>query len=161
VAPFEDVMGELDSPMFILTCHPPGGRPAGCLVGFATQTSIDPPRFLVCVSERNHTHAAARRSDVLAVHLVPRQAGEIAALFGGETEDDLDKFSRCAWHPGRHDAPILEDCPNWFIGRVRERLELGDHTGFLLEPVAAHHQPGHRGLGLQRAAEEIEPGHPA
>jgi flavin reductase (DIM6/NTAB) family NADH-FMN oxidoreductase RutF len=158
---FAALMGELDSPMFILTCRPPGERPSGCLVGFASQCSIEPDRFLACVSRVNHTCPAARRSPALAVHLVPREAESLAELFGGETGDDVDKFSRCAWRAGPADAPILEGCPNWFVGRVHAGIDLGDHVGFLLDPVAASHRPGHVGLGLQRAAARIEPGHPA
>jgi flavin reductase (DIM6/NTAB) family NADH-FMN oxidoreductase RutF len=158
---FEAVMGELDSPMFLVTCHPPGRDPAGCLVGFASQCSIDPPRFLACISRANQTADAARASTVLAVHLLPRSAEPLAGLFGGQTGDETDKFSRCAWHPGPKGAPILDECPNWFVGNVCDRLDLGDHVGLVLEPVAAAHRPDHDALGLIRAAETIEPGHPA
>ena len=44
---FGALTSALDYPMFIVTVAPDGGR-AGCLVGFATQCSIDPVRFLVC-----------------------------------------------------------------------------------------------------------------
>ncbi len=37
---------EIDYPMFIVTAAA-GGRRAGCLVGFTTQCSIHPPRFLI------------------------------------------------------------------------------------------------------------------
>ena len=46
---FNALASELDYPMFVVTTAA-GGAPAGCLVGFATQCSIDPPRFLVCLS---------------------------------------------------------------------------------------------------------------
>ena len=36
----------LDYPMYVATVRV-GEHRAGCLVGFATQASIDPPRFLV------------------------------------------------------------------------------------------------------------------
>ncbi len=159
---FAAVMGELDPPTFIVTAQPPGSPPAGCLVGFAAQCSIDPPRFLACLSPANRTHRAAAAATVLGVHLIPRAAADLARLFGGESDADAegDKFSRCAWHPGPHAVPILDRCPNWFVGRIADRLELGDHVGFLLVPIAASHRAGHRGFGLQAAA-RIEPGQPA
>jgi flavin reductase (DIM6/NTAB) family NADH-FMN oxidoreductase RutF len=160
VAGFDALMGELDPPMFVVTCHPPGGRPAGCLIGFATQCSIDPQRFLAAISRANHTCPAAARSTALAVHLVPADAGGLAELFGGETGDEVDKFDRWRWRPGPAGAPILDGCPNWFVGRVRDRLDLGDHVGFLLDPLATAHRSGHEEMGLQRAA-GIDPGHPA
>src|SRR4051812_38755411 len=108
---FNELMGELDYPMFIVTvAH--GGERAGCLVGFATQGSIDPPRFLACLSKANRTYRVARGADALAVHFVPAGADGLAELFGGQTGDEVDKFSRCRWHPGPGGVPLLDDCVN-------------------------------------------------
>jgi len=94
------LLAHLDYPMFIVTARD-GRELAGCLIGFATQTSIHPPRMLVCLSRENRTTRVARRSPALAVHLVPADRLDLAELFGGETGDDVDKFSRCAWDEGR------------------------------------------------------------
>ena len=51
---FEELVALLNYPMFVVTTQA-NDTPAGCLVGFASQTSIHPPRFLVGISERNHT----------------------------------------------------------------------------------------------------------
>lgn len=159
-AAFNRVAGELDTPMFIVTAVGQDGQRAGCLVGFATQTSIDPSRFLVCLSRKNRTYRVARGAAFLAVHLVPRDAEQLAELFGGHTGDDTDKFARCDWYPGPHGLPVLRGCPDWFAGRVLDRLALGDHVGFLLEPVAAHQEGTEAQFELPEA-KHIEPGHPA
>src|SRR5690242_1861529 len=106
---FDELVGGLDYPMFIVTVRD-DEEIAGCLVGFATQCSIDPPRFLVCISEKNRTYRIARGADVMAIHLVPASATGLAALFGGETGDEVDKFARCAWHVGPRGAPVLDEC---------------------------------------------------
>src|SRR4051812_7028475 len=112
---FNALVGELDYPMFIATTvHE--DELAGCLVGFATQCSIDPPRFLVCISKANRTFRVVREAPSVAVHFVPEGADKLAALFGGETGDEVDKFSRCTWHPGPGGLPLLEDCQNRFVG---------------------------------------------
>ncbi len=59
-------------------------------MGFATQCSIDPPRFLVCLSKANHTYRVAHEADTLGVHFVPTDAESLAELFGGETGDRVD-----------------------------------------------------------------------
>ena len=157
---FEALMGALDYPMFIVTTQV-GETRAGCLVGFAGQASIDPQRFLVGLSDKNRTYrVAAAGAEHLAVHLVPAQATELAELFGGQTGDDVDKFERCAWHEGPFGQPVLDDCPSWFVGRVVERVKLGDHVGFLLEAVAAQHEGTDGGLDFHRAR-GIDPGHEA
>jgi flavin reductase (DIM6/NTAB) family NADH-FMN oxidoreductase RutF len=156
---FDELVGGLDYSMFIVTAAA-AGRRAGCLVGFATQTSIDPPRFLVCVSEKNHTCRVAREAKALAVHVVPETAAELVELFGGETGDELDKFARCRWSAGPFGLPLLDECGNRFVGRVLERLDLGDHRGFLLEPVAAQMATPRADFRFQRAR-RVDPGHPA
>jgi len=156
---FDELMGELDYPMFIVTAAA-GGEPAGCLVGFATQTSIHPSRFLVCLSRRNHTTRVAAQAERLAVHFVPDSAVELAELFGGTTGDDADKFARTAWHPGPGDVPLLDACENWFAGRILVRLDLGDHIGHLLEPEACRHGATGPEFTFHRAR-HIHPGHEA
>jgi flavin reductase (DIM6/NTAB) family NADH-FMN oxidoreductase RutF len=154
---FDSLMAELDYPMFIVSTCVDGER-SGCLVGFATQISIKPPRFLVGLSHKNHTYRLAQRADLLGVHFVPADDGGLAELFGGETGDQIDKFERCEWHAGPGGVPIVEACPNWFVGRVLERVGAGDHDAFILEPVAAERQAEERELTFHRA-KRIEPGH--
>jgi flavin reductase (DIM6/NTAB) family NADH-FMN oxidoreductase RutF len=135
------------------------GERAGCLVGFASQVSIHPPRFMVGLSVKNRTYrVASSGAEVLVVHFVPEQAKDLAALFGGETGDETDKFARCAWRAGPGGAPVLTDLEDWFAGRVLERIPFGDHCGFLLEPIE---EEAHRsGAPLTfRRAKWIEPGH--
>jgi flavin reductase (DIM6/NTAB) family NADH-FMN oxidoreductase RutF len=159
---FPSLMTELDYPMFVVTACADGER-SGCLVGFTTQTSIHPARFLACISEKNHTYRVAMRASVLAVHLLSRsdRERELASLFGSETGDEVDKFAGVAWHPGVDGVPLLDDLPNRFVGRVVDRVVLGDHTGFLLAPLEAEkgEELGDR-LGFQDV-KGVEPGHPA
>ena len=152
-------VGKIDYPMYIVTTAARGRR-SGCLVGFATQCSIDPVRFLLCVSEKNHTYRVVQDADFLAVHLVPAAATSLVELFGSETGDDIDKFERCAWHEGPHGVPVLDDCPNWFAGRILDRLPAGDHVAFLLEPVEAGAGDDSSQFDFHRA-KRFEAGHEA
>ena len=91
---FEGMVGDLEYPMFIVTARA-GDEPLGCLVGFTTQASIDPPRFIACLSHNNRTYRRGRDATALGVHAVPADAEDLAELFGGETGDQTDKFARC------------------------------------------------------------------
>jgi flavin reductase (DIM6/NTAB) family NADH-FMN oxidoreductase RutF len=156
---FHALVGDLEYPMFIVTARV-DGEPLGCLVGFATQASIDPPRFAVCLSHENRTFRRGRHTELLGVHCVPADAGALAELFGGTTGDDVDKFARCAWHDGPGGVPILDDCANWFVGRVVWRADAGDHDAFLLEPVAAQAGASEGEFTFHRA-KRIDAGHDA
>jgi flavin reductase (DIM6/NTAB) family NADH-FMN oxidoreductase RutF len=155
---FQSLVGRLDYPMLLVTTAG-GGERAGCLVGFATQTSIDPARFLACISDKNRTYRVAQEATAMAVHLVPDDRGDIAELFGGETGDDADKFAHAGWHDGPGGVPVLDACPSWFAGRILERIPLGDHVGHLLEPFGGN-DAGDGWLGFTRAR-QIDPGHEA
>ena len=115
---------------------------------------------MVWVSKVNRTAVVAAKAPVLAVHFLSTADRDLAQLFGEETGDEIDKFERCRWHIGPSGAAILDDCRRWFVGRVVERVDTGDHTGFLLEPVAAHVDPWEGQLGYQQVL-DLEPGHPA
>jgi flavin reductase (DIM6/NTAB) family NADH-FMN oxidoreductase RutF len=158
LAAFNALVGHLEYSMFIVTART-GDERLGCLVGFATQTSIDPARFLVCLSHVNRTYRRGRDSEFLGVHCVPADAEDLAELFGGRTGDEVDKFALVAWHDGPGGVPIIDRCRNWFVGHVLNRIEAGDHDAFLLEPIAAH--AGEQNDFTFHRAKHIVPGHPA
>lgn len=153
----------VDRPVYVVTTRA-GDERSGCLVGFASQVSISPPRLLVCISRANHTHGVVAHAEDVAVHLIPRENRDLAVLFGGRTGDEVDKFTRCAWSDGPNGLPILDDAGLWLAGRIRERFDLGDHTGLLLEPVDGEVRRDTDSLpawvGLADVV-DVEPGHTA
>lgn len=160
VGAFEAIAGALDYPMFVVTTQV-GSQRSGCLVGFACQISITPPRFLVGLSNKNHTYPIASASKFLAVHIIPSEHLGLATLFGELTGDDVDKFAFCKWHPGPHDLPILDEATAWFGGRILDRIALGDHVGFLLAPECGFAPDDFGSIVTIGSVRDLEPGHDA
>ena len=158
--PFDRLVDMLDNTMYVVTTQA-DGELSGCLVGFATQASIHPQRFMAAISKANHTCAIAARSDFLAVHVVQRRRLDLARLFGGETGDEVNKFDRCSWHTGPQGMPILDDAAGWFVGRTLERIDLGDHIGYLLDPVAGAVNDPSNDLVMLTDVADLTPGHEA
>ena len=156
---FEAFVSALDASMVVVTVSRRGRR-AGCLVGFSTQGSIDPPRFVVCVSKANATSRVARRARYVGVHQLGAGQQELARLFGEQSGDWTDKFESCRWHADVHDVPVLDDAPAWFVGRVVSRIGLGDHTALVLAPVSGGRRRDEPPF-MMRAAESFDAGHPA
>jgi flavin reductase (DIM6/NTAB) family NADH-FMN oxidoreductase RutF len=153
----------LDPDMYVVTAVA-GDERAGCLVGFASQCSIRPVRFVVWLSKANRTYEVARGAEFLAVHLLAREQQELAALFGGETGHQVDKFARTGWAPGYGGAAVLRDACAWFVGRIEQRIDGGDHVGFVLTPEQSGGEDEEGdGRALLRLSDalSIEPGHPA
>ncbi|MDP9402643.1 MAG: dihydrofolate reductase family protein [Actinomycetota bacterium] len=161
-AAFHAAMAQLDMPMQIVTAGAPeDGERGGCLVGFAAQCSIEPPRYMVWLSKKNHTLTIARRAEVLAVHFPTPDQLDLAARFGSRSGDNVDKLASERWHEGSNGVPILDDVPRWFAGRITERLDSGDHVAFMLEPIAGSiHAADLPQLGFQ-AVKHLQPGHGA
>lgn len=67
--------------MFVVTASS-GDERNGCLVGFATQASIDPPRMLVLFSKANRTYRLAAGSDQLVVHVLGRDDPAVSRRWG-------------------------------------------------------------------------------
>lgn len=147
--------------MFVLTVPASAGADrSGCLVGFATQCSISPPRFLVGLSKLNHTFRSAAHVSVAGLHLLGSGDRDLATLFGTTTTDSQDKFQRCSWREGPHGVPLLTRCATWFVGDILDRVDLGDHQGLLLEPTEVGSGATAAPL-LFSAVRDLPAGHPA
>src|SRR3954453_17693371 len=135
--------------MFIVTALGRDGERSGCLIGFATQCSVKPPRFLACISKQNRTFDAVQHAEAIVIHFLGSAQRDLAELFGGETGDEVDKFELCRWSEGPFGIPGLAPAPGWLAGRIRERQEGGDRVAGLLEPVEAEDRGGPVALGFQ------------
>ncbi|MFF0490495.1 flavin reductase family protein [Nocardia sp. NPDC004068] len=157
---FDEFVATADNPMVVVTTEA-AGRRAGCLVGFTTQVSINPRRFLVGLSKTNNTFRVAAEAEGLAVHLLGAQQLPLARLFGSESGDRIDKFAHCEWYSGPDGLPILAATPGWFTGRIIDRHDLGDHVGVVLEPTAGHMRAESGGVLRFAAVAHLDPGHSA
>jgi len=158
--PLDAFLDRVDYPLYVVTVRAGDAEMSGCLAGFVTQCSIDPPNFLVCVSKENHTFGVAERSSGMALHLLGRDQEALARLFAEETGDRVDKFASVAWRLGRSGAPLIEDVAARLEGRILGHATVGDHEAFVLH--AEHTGAGDRaGLLTYHTAPPLRPGHPA
>jgi flavin reductase (DIM6/NTAB) family NADH-FMN oxidoreductase RutF len=161
---YERVVEPVDPVAVIVTCAR-GGDKAGCLVTFSGPCSIDPPRYAVWLSHRNHTYSVALGADELIVHLLTHADLALAELFGGVSGVYEDKFAQVPWSDCGG-APLLEVSGGWLRGRILSRgpgreETRGDHTCFVLAPTAAGGgSEDSRPLRLSDV-QHIQPGQPA
>jgi len=156
---FHTLLANVDYPMFVVTAAAHGSR-AGCLVGFVTQCSMDPPRLLVLLSKINRTYRLSLETDILVVHFLHESNYDLAVLFGEKTGDEVDKFTACQWQEGPQRTPVLRGTRGWVAGSILARLDAGDHVAHLLKVNTAMTDVPGPPLAFQ-SVREIEPGHPA
>lgn len=157
---FDDLAAGMNAAMIVLTTEADGTL-AGCLVGFHSQCSIEPPRYAVWVSKANHTYRTLLFADHVAVHLLEADQLDLAAHFGTQSSDDVDKFADVSWSRSPEGVPLLDDCPNRFVARRLVLLEgETDHACVVVEPVRS--EAGTVGSPLRLAdVDHLEPGHHA
>jgi flavin reductase (DIM6/NTAB) family NADH-FMN oxidoreductase RutF len=150
----------IDYPYHVVTAQSPEADMSGCLAGFVTQCSIDPPNFLVCISKVNHTFGVAERAAGMGLHLLGEDQVDLARLFGEETGDLVDKFASVDWRLGSTGAPLLVDVAVSMEGQILGHFSVGDHEAFLMRGVRSV-AGAHPGLLTLRSAPPLQPGHPA
>jgi flavin reductase (DIM6/NTAB) family NADH-FMN oxidoreductase RutF len=132
---FNAVVAKLDTPMVVVTTAA-GGERSGCLVGFHSQSSIDPIRYCVWISKANHTYGVIVRATHFAVHFLTKKDHDLAELFGGSTGDEMDKFAHVDIATGPGDTPMIIRCGNRLVARRTTLMdEGGDHVCVVGEPV--------------------------
>ena len=157
---FDALVTRMDTAMIVVTASD-GHERAGCMVGFHTQSSIEPRQYAIWVSKANHTYGVAARSKHLAVHLLGEQDQALAEHFGGLTGDAVDKFADVEWEPGPDGVPLLAACPNRFVLRViAQHDDGGDHVCVIAEPIDASATADFTPLRFH-SVEHVDPGHDA
>jgi flavin reductase (DIM6/NTAB) family NADH-FMN oxidoreductase RutF len=155
---FETIMRSLD-PQLIVVTTAVGEERAGCLVGFHSQSSIDPNRYAVWLSKANHTYRVGLRATHVAIHFLTSDDRDLAERFGTLTGDSTDKFSGLAVDIGPEGVPLLRDCASWLVLRRIALLdEGGDHVCVALEPVDGSSAGAFAPLRLSQVG-DLVPGH--
>lgn len=157
---FSEITERLTYPMLVVTTAT-GAERAGCLVGFWSQCSIDPPRVLLCLSDRNFSYRVASDASHLVAHVLADDQRHLAEHFGAQTGDEVDKFAGVDWEPGPGGAPVLTQAAAWFGGPILTRADFGDHTGYLIDPAEGHCRDGEWGYVDFAAVRDLPPGHGA
>ncbi len=159
-ARFDRFVASGRSPAYVVSVAR-GERSDACLVGFATQCSIHPRRFAVCLSKANLTwRIVAEAPATLAVHRLRRSDAAAAEWFGGSTGDEVDTFADWSTTTGTDGVPLIDALPDRLVGREVTRLDVGDHVLVVLDPIEVHGTDGRPPFTVDDAS-RIDPGHPA
>ena len=157
---FNQLMGELDYPMFIVTVGAGRGRArAASSASRRSAASIRRDSWSACQAEP-HLPASPATPTGSPSTSCPADAADLAELFGGRDERrggqvrEVRVASRA-----RAACRCSRPATNRFVG-PSERVDGGDHVGFVSRAVAAEHGPTEGQFPFHRA-KRIRAGHPA
>jgi flavin reductase (DIM6/NTAB) family NADH-FMN oxidoreductase RutF len=155
---FSALTSATDPAMAIVTTAA-GDERGGCLIGFHSQSSMDPARYSLWLSKANHTYRLALRATHFGVHFLQQADVELAEAFGTRTGDEVDKFADVRFEPHESGVPLLSELPNWLVGRRVALLdEGGDHVCVSVEVVDAEAEAPFTPLRFSQVA-HLQPGH--
>lgn len=140
-AEFRRVLGHFPSGVAIVTARAPDSAPCGLTVNAFCSVSLEPPLVLVCVDRAADSNSCIRAAGYFAVNVLPQDPGErLSRRFAAG--DHGDKFRGVAYRVEATGAPVLTDALAWLDCRIGEVLEVGDHTVFFGEVLAADAREG-------------------
>jgi flavin reductase (DIM6/NTAB) family NADH-FMN oxidoreductase RutF len=110
--------------------------PVGFTATSFTSVSLRPALVSFCVDRSSSSWPAIRSARHIGVHLLSQRQEGIARRFAAR---GIDRFGGVEWHRGPHGVALLADPLVWLVCRVTGRVDAGDHTIVLSEPVHGDH----------------------
>lgn len=125
-------------PALIVVTTVAEGEPAGCLVGFHSQSSMNPEQYCFCLSKANHTYRVSLRSALFGVHFLTHDDLAAAEHFGTHSGEDTATFSGIELDPADSSVPLISSLPNrMVVERIAMLDDGGDHVAINARVVSA------------------------
>ncbi|WP_378085039.1 flavin reductase family protein [Citricoccus sp. GCM10030269] len=131
-------MSSTNSAMIVVTTVAED-EPAGCLVGFHSQSGISPERYCLWLSKANHTYRVGLRATHFAAHFLTAEDCALADRFGTQSGEDTDKFAGLEIDSSPHGVPLIASCPHrMLLERIAVLDAGGDHVCLTTRVLSAH-----------------------
>lgn len=115
----------------------------GMTTSWITQLSMEPVLVGIGVDNKAVTHRLISESGVFTVNLWSPEDTRVFVKFSKPAEKDDMKLNDRPIREGKTGAPLFEEAIAWFECEVRQSHDLGTHTLFIGEIVAAGVDPEH------------------
>ncbi len=115
----------------------------GMTTSWITQLSMEPVLVGIGVDNKAVTHRLISESGVFTVNLWSSEDTRVFVKFSKPAEKDGMSLNDRPIKEGATGAPIFEEAIAWFECEVRQAHDLGTHTLFVGEIVAAGTDPEH------------------
>jgi len=113
------------------------GQLATSTVNWVTQASFDPPLVAVGVKKDSISHAVVKEAGAFALNVLGKGQQDMAFAFFKHAEPEGDTVAGESFTLGSTGAPILANTPAFIECRLKETVEIGDHSVFVGEVVDA------------------------
>jgi len=112
------------------------GQRVGITASSFSSVSLEPPRVLICVAKRLHTHKIIEESQAFAVNILSESQQEWGMRFAGKVPEGQDRFAGIEIFTATTGSPILPNVLGWLDCRLSAAFDAGDHSIFVGEALA-------------------------
>ena len=135
---FRSVLGRFASGVTIVTARDADERDCGMTVSAFSSLSLEPPLVLICVDHAASMHGLLCTHPWVGISILSSNQEAISRRFADP--DENEHFDGLAYRRGDFGVVLLDDALGHMEGRIREHIDGGDHTVFIvaLERAEAH-----------------------
>lgn len=113
------------------------GVPYGMTANSFISVSINPLLVLVSVDHKAQIHGLITRSQVYAVNILKAEQVDWGKRFAGLMKEIVNRFEGIDYQVAVTGSPVLPGVIGWVDCRLYTAQEVGDHTLFIGEVLAA------------------------
>ncbi|SKC43121.1 flavin reductase family protein [Maledivibacter halophilus] len=137
---FKQALKKIANTVAIVTCEN-GERRDATTVAWITKVSNVPPLIMISVSSKRYIHNLISEAKEFNVAIIGEELEDLALFCGTKTAYDVDKFNE--WNietmkPYLISSPLIKSALVNLECTLVNKFEVGDHTAFIGEVVAAH-----------------------
>lgn len=111
----------------------------GQIANTVFQLTSEPIKIAVSINKQNLTHEFIKQSRIFSVSILSKETPmKSIGHFGFKSGREVDKFKDINYKLGINGAPIvLDNCLGYLEAKVIDEIDIGTHTLFIGEVVAA------------------------
>ena len=123
--------------LYVLAAESKDGRVAASTVNWVTQASFEPPLVAVGVKADSGAHSIIKESGVFSLNILGKGQESLAFSFFKPVERDGNSIAGQPFSSGSSGAPVFSNAYAFLECKLRETVEVGDHSLFVGEVVDA------------------------
>ncbi|MCH1429506.1 MAG: hypothetical protein GWP59_02990 [Chlamydiales bacterium] len=133
---FKQFMRQVPAAVSVITSSDTKGRVAAITISSFTSCSLKPPLFTVNVKSGSYMDEILADAPFAAIHLLSEGQEDLSNHFakGYKEAEELFKSIDIDYSFNEH-LPIIKSCPHYLITKVKDKLQVGDHSIIVLEMV--------------------------
>ena len=116
--------GQFPTGVAVVTAYDGTDRLHGLTLNAVTSVSLDPPLYLVCLSNTSNTLSAIVENRMFGINFLSEHQQSVSRVFAGKSDN---KFDSIPYQRGHQRVPLLQEAIATAVCRVENIFPGGDH----------------------------------